>query len=94
MRPEEIIEGIKSRIRDVHEQLLRSYMDLITVRDEVEALPTTYPVRTPLSDDKLWEIWNADVDDNSPERFNEFLHAARLIEKTHGIGRPTARGRG
>lgn len=53
MRPEEIIEDIKSRIRDVHEQLLKSYMDLITVRDEVEALPTTYPVRTPLSDDKM-----------------------------------------
>ncbi len=40
----EIIEDIKSRIRDVHEQLLKSYMDLITVRDEVEALPTTSPV--------------------------------------------------
>jgi len=39
----------------------------------------------PLSEDELWEIWNADMDDNSPERFHEFLHAARLIEKIHGI---------
>lgn len=43
--------------------------------------------RIPLSKRELWEIWNADMDDNSPARFDEFLHAARLIEKIHGIGK-------
>lgn len=60
------------------------------LRDEVERLR----VRTPLSHDKLWEMWNADVDDNSPALFKEFLHAARLIEKTHGIGEKRQRLRG
>ncbi len=78
----------KDMVEQIADCLLQNHMELMAevkhLRDELERVL----VRTPLSDDKLWEIWNADVGDNSPERFNEFLHAARLIEKTHGIGRP------
>jgi hypothetical protein len=75
-------------VEQIADCLLQNHMELMAevkhLRDELERVRGL--VRTPLSDDKLWEIWNADVDDNSPERFNEFFHAARLIEKTHGIG--------
>ena len=51
-------------------------------------LYTAPPQRKPLTDDRLWELWNIDSDDaykNCPTYFQGFRYVARIVEWAHGI---------
>ena len=44
--------------------------------------------RKPLTDDRLWDLWNLDSDDayeDFPAYFQEFRYVARIVELAHGI---------
>lgn len=58
--------------------VLRTYIQLTTAQ----------PQRKPLTDDRLWELWNIDSDEaykNCPTYFQEFRYVARIVERAHGI---------
>ncbi len=66
------------------------YMDAMSASKGSQATPlyTAPPQRKPLTDDRLWELWNIDSDEaykNCPTYFQEFRYVARIVEWAHGI---------
>lgn len=81
---DDMIEYISDILVDDHVSIL---LENSKLREKVKKLQEEIKElkRVPIGEDKLWEMWNADDHEDSPEWFASFKHTARWIERVHGI---------
>ena len=60
-------------------------VDLYCERSQTAEVEAMFAPRQPLTDEELWGLWNANLEQPFPEFFVDFKRAAKVIEAAHGI---------